>query len=90
MLKHGQVFYLKALKRFGVKAPNESGEVEDADSPEVVAALRGSAVSVLYNLGRLHEQMRELVSSRENRNASEMSCSGWRVCALLPGPTPTP
>jgi len=35
------------------------GELQDPDTPEMQAALRGSAISVVYNLARLHEQMYE-------------------------------
>jgi len=36
------------------------GVLKAPDTPEAEAAMRGSAVSVVYNLARLHEQMHEL------------------------------
>ena len=58
LLAQAQVFYTKALKQLGVKPPSDAGELLEVDTPEVQAALRGSAVSILYNMARLNEDMR--------------------------------
>ena len=55
-----KIFYLKALKQMGVKPPSEEGELVDTDVPEKQAAYRGSAISIMYNLARLHEQMHDM------------------------------
>ena len=60
ILAQAEVFYLKALKQLGVAAPTEEGELVGMGTPEMEAALRGSAVSVLYNLARLREEMKEV------------------------------
>ena len=62
-LAQAKKFYVKALKEFGVAAPSAEGELKVPDTPEAEAAMRGSAVSVVYNLARLHEQAHILKSA---------------------------
>ena len=57
-LDDAMTFYKKAIRGFGLEAPGGDGNIVRTDGAD--QALQGNAVTVLYNMARLHEQANQL------------------------------
>lgn len=59
--QNAMTFYEKALKCYKCPVPDKNGNIDvDDDNEEHTKALKGSAITVLYNLARLSEKVGNL------------------------------